>query len=70
MSDELEGRVFMSSRHGDPLRGLMSTARSPLFDGKVGRLFRSLPPATSGASEADNGHNTIAGSTTPLSLRL
>ena len=44
----------MSAKHGDPLRGLMSTARSPLFDGKFGRLFRSLPPATFGASEADN----------------
>jgi hypothetical protein len=32
----------------------MSTARSPLFDGKFGRLFRSLPPAAFGASEADN----------------
>jgi hypothetical protein len=32
----------------------MSTAHSPLFDGKFGRLFRSLPPATFGASEADN----------------
>src|SRR4051794_20147057 len=46
MSGELEGRVFMSAKHGDPPRGLMSTARSPLFDGKFGRLFRSLPPAT------------------------
>jgi hypothetical protein len=44
----------MSAKHGDPLRGLMSTARSPLFDGKFGRLLRSLPPATFGASEADN----------------
>jgi len=32
----------------------MSTARSPLFDGKFGRLFRSLPPAAFGASEAEN----------------
>jgi hypothetical protein len=44
----------MSAKHGDPLRGLMSTLRSPLFDGKFGRLFRALPPATFGASEADN----------------
>src|SRR5437762_12838589 len=44
----------MSARHGDPLRGLMSTARSPLFDRKFGRLFRTLPPASFGASEADN----------------
>jgi hypothetical protein len=32
----------------------MSTARSPVFDGKFGRLFRSLPRAAFGASEADN----------------
>src|SRR6267143_4300047 len=44
----------MSARHADPPRGLMSTARSPLFDGKFGRLFRSLPPAAFGASEAEN----------------
>src|ERR1700730_2285653 len=44
----------MSAKHADPPRGLMSTTRSPLFDGKFGRLFRSLPPAAFGASEADN----------------
>src|SRR6516165_11304 len=44
----------MSARHGDPPRGLMSAARSPLFDGRFGRLFRSLPPGVFGASEADN----------------
>lgn len=44
----------MSAKHGDPLRGLMSTARSPLFGGQFGRLFRSLPAASYGASEADN----------------
>ena len=44
----------MSAKHADPPRGLMSTARSPLFDGKFGRLFRSLPPAAFGASEAEN----------------
>jgi hypothetical protein len=37
----------------------MSTARSPLFDGRFGRLFRSLPPAVFGASEADNIANLI-----------
>ena len=49
----------MSARHGDPPRGLMSTARSPLFDGSFGRIFRSLPPAVFGASEADNIANLI-----------
>src|SRR6266849_2595955 len=47
----------MSAKHGNPLRGLMSTARSPLFDGKFGRLFRSLPAATFGATEDDNVAN-------------
>src|SRR5215471_4102203 len=47
-------RRLMSARHGDSPRGLMSAARSPLFDGRFGRLFRSLPPAVFGASEADN----------------
>src|ERR1700730_13960160 len=47
-------RYLMSAKHADPPRGLMSTTRSPLFDGKFGRLFRSLPPAAFGASEADN----------------
>src|ERR1700731_4740053 len=54
MSGELEGRYLMSAKHADPPRGLMSTTRSPLFDGQFGRLFRSLPPAAFGASEADN----------------
>src|SRR6266478_420320 len=48
------GGPFMSAKHADPPRGLMSTARSPLFDGKFGRLFRSLPPAAFRASEAEN----------------
>src|ERR1700749_5276391 len=50
----LPGRILMTAKHGDPPRGLMSTPRSPLFDGRFGRLFRSLPPAAFGASEADN----------------
>jgi hypothetical protein len=44
----------MSAKHAMPLRGLMSTGRSPLFDGKFGRMFRSLEPASFGRSEADN----------------
>ena len=43
----------MSGKHGDPPRGLMSTARSPLFEGKFGRLFRSTA-ATFGSSEQEN----------------
>src|SRR5437660_876112 len=41
----------MSGKHGEALRGLMSTKSSPLFQGKFGRLFRRLPPARFGATE-------------------
>jgi hypothetical protein len=44
----------MSAKHAIPPRGLMSTSRSPRFDGKFGRLFRSLASASFGESEADN----------------
>jgi len=35
----------------------MATGRSPLFQGRFGRLFRSLPPATFGATDTDNVNN-------------
>jgi hypothetical protein len=38
----------MSARHGLPLRGLDSTQRSHLFQGRFGRMFRSLPAARFG----------------------
>jgi hypothetical protein len=44
----------MSSRHGTPLRGLMSAGRSTLFAGRFGRMFRSLQPAQFGQTEAAN----------------
>jgi hypothetical protein len=44
----------MSAKHGLPLRGLMSTKNSPLFEGRFGRMFRSLPPANFGSTEAEN----------------
>lgn len=47
----------MSQRHGTPIRGLMSTKNSPFFQGRFGRLFRSLPPAKFGATETDNVAN-------------
>jgi heme peroxidase len=47
----------MAQRHSTPIRGLMSTKNSPLFQGRFGRLFRSLPPARFGASDADNLKN-------------
>ena len=50
----------MTMRHGAELRGLMSTSRSQLFQGRFGRMFRRLPPATFGATEADNQANLAA----------
>jgi len=44
----------MSARHGLPLRGLMSTKDSPLFEGQFGRMFRSLPAASFGSTAAEN----------------
>jgi hypothetical protein len=44
----------MAQRHSTPIRGLMSTKNSPLFQGRFGRLFRSLPPAQFGRNEAEN----------------
>jgi hypothetical protein len=38
----------MSGKHSDPIRGLMSAKASPLFQGRFGRLFRSLPAAKFG----------------------
>jgi len=35
----------MPGKHSVPLRGLMGTKRSPLFEGKFGRMFRALHPA-------------------------
>ena len=40
------------AHHGKPLRGLMSTSSSPLFQGRFGRMFRSLPAAKYGATDA------------------
>jgi hypothetical protein len=47
----------MSERHGQPLRGLLSAGRSPLFQGKFGRMFRALRPATFGATDQQNVAN-------------
>ncbi len=35
----------MPGRHSVPIRGLMGTKRSPLFEGRFGRMFRALRPA-------------------------
>lgn len=50
----------MSGKHGIPLRGLMSTKSSPLFQGVFGRMFRHLHPAKFGATEAENITNLTA----------
>jgi Animal haem peroxidase len=47
----------MAQRHSTPIRGLMSTKNSPLFQGRFGRLFRSLPGATFGSTEGENVKN-------------
>ena len=47
----------MSQGHGAPIRGLMSAKNSPLFQGRFGRLFRSLAPAKFGATEGENVAN-------------
>lgn len=50
----------MSSRHSVPVRGLMSTGRSPSFEGRFGRMFRSLSGATFGKDEDENLINLAA----------
>jgi len=50
----------MAQRHSVPVRGLLATSRSPRFEGKFGRMFRSLHPATFGKDEAENLTNLAA----------
>ncbi|BCH07845.1 heme peroxidase [Mesorhizobium sp. 131-3-5] len=45
--------------HGTPPRGIDAT-RSPLFEGRFGRMFRNLAPATFGANDQDNRRNLKA----------
>src|SRR5690242_1485067 len=52
-------RSFMSSRHAITPRGLNAT-RSPLSQGRFGRMFGNLTPATFGPNEADNIANLAA----------
>ena len=47
----------MGQRHSTPIRGLMSAKSSPFFQGRFGRLFRSLPGATFGAHEKESIEN-------------
>ena len=50
----------MAQRHSTPIRGLMATKHSPLFQGRFGRIFRSLPPAKFGATDDENVKNLAA----------
>ena len=47
----------MAQHHSTPIRGLMSTGRSPQFQGRFGRMFRSLPKASFGTTEDENVQN-------------
>src|SRR6516165_7991392 len=47
----------MSAKHARLPSGLMPTPRSPEFEGRFGRLFRPLPPASFGNSDAENEEN-------------
>jgi hypothetical protein len=56
----------MAQRHSTPIRGLMSTNRSPQFQGQFGRMFRSLPKASFGRSDDENVQNlTLLGFQVP-----
>lgn len=48
----------MAGNHGEPLRGL-AAAKSPLFQGRFGRMFRNLPAARYGDSDAESERNLI-----------
>src|SRR5271168_172896 len=50
----------MSGKHSTPLRGLESAASSQLFQGRFGRMFRSLAPAQFGKTVKENEANLIA----------
>lgn len=50
----------MTPRHGVPARGLMSTVKQPLAQGKFGRMFPHLPAATFGADDDQNTTNLTA----------
>ena|SRR5215469_7327742 len=53
-SDAARAIFSAFAHHGKPLRGLMSTAKSPNFEGRFGRLFRSLPAGAYGKTDNDS----------------
>jgi hypothetical protein len=52
--DSMRAIFAAFAHHGKPLRGLMSTPKSSVFQGRFGRMFRSLPAATYGKTDADS----------------
>jgi hypothetical protein len=52
--DSMRALFAAFAHHGKPLRGLMSTPKSSVFQGRFGRMFRSLPAATYGKTDADS----------------
>jgi hypothetical protein len=52
--DSMRAIFAAFAHHGRPLRGLMSTPKSSVFQGRFGRMFRSLPAATYGKTDADS----------------
>ena len=50
----------MARPHGSGTRGLDLSAKSPLFEGRFGRIFRALPPAEFGENEKENIDNLTA----------
>src|SRR5437660_9133496 len=46
-----------AAAHHDQVRGLMSTKRSPFFEGHFGRMFRALPMAKFGTTDDENIKN-------------
>ena len=47
----------MSQKHSTPVRGLLGTKDSPLFQGRFGRMFQPLPHARFGSTEQENVEN-------------
>jgi hypothetical protein len=56
----MQGAFSAFAHHGKPLRGLMSTPKSPSFQGRFGRMFRSLPAGTYGATDAESRRALMA----------
>ena len=47
----------MCAKHGEPIRGLISTKASRAYEGRFGRMFRSVPAAVFGSTDPENVTN-------------